>query len=625
MGLDKICALLTLREIKTDCMIDTYLKLLDLLDKREIRNALLLFAMMLIMALLETTGVVSIMPFIAVVANPDIIESNRILKTIYHLMGFSNTQNFLLFIGCGVFGLVVSSLSFKALTQWAIARYTHMRGYTLSRRLLQGALNQPYTWFLNRHSADLGKSILSEVTHVVSGVFLPALQLVAQTIVTVSLVTLVVVVEPTVAITAVTVLGGGYILIYVLLRRYLTHLGVDRLKANRERFQVAQEALGGIKDVKVLNLEGGYLRSFSKAAARFAKRQATNQIIGALPTYFLQGIAFGGILAILLIFLETKKGDLAGVLPVIALYAFAGMRLLPAMQQVYNAMTKLRFSKPALDALHKEIAEVGSQQLINIENQALPTGPITLNNRIELNDICYTYPKAEKPALQNLSITIKANTTVAFIGSTGAGKTTAVDLILGLLEPQQGELLVDGRPVTRKNTRAWQRNIGYVSQHIFLSDDTIAANIAFGKTEREIDMALVERASKIAELHDFVINELPQGYQTTVGERGVRLSGGQRQRIGIARALYHDPDMLILDEATSALDNLTEKAIMRSVHNIGARKTIILIAHRLSTVERCDWIYLMENGHVRAMGKYQELLATDNVFQEMVRAADAVN
>lgn len=605
-------------------MIDTYLKIRDLLDKRERRNAILLFALMLVVALMEVMGVASIMPFIAVVADPTIIRSNKILSTIYDVLGFTSTQNFLLFVGSSVFLIVVCSLAFKALNQWAIARFTHMRGYTLSRRLLQGSLEQPYTWFLNRHSADLGKSILSEVQQVVSGALLPALQLVAQSVVMVFLVALVVAVSPFVAITAVAVLGGAYAFIYTLLRRYLTRIGFDRVEANRERFQVAQEALGGIKDVKVLNLEDGYIRSFSKPAARFAKRQASNQIIGALPQFLLQGIAFGGILAILLVLLTYRNEDLKAVLPLMALYAFAGTRLLPAMQQVYNALTKLRFGKPAVEVLHKDLEEVGMSCLtLKRKKHDSKPSPIKLRESLELSNIEYTYPKAQKPALQNLTIAIEANTTVAFVGSTGAGKTTAVDLILGLLEPQHGDIRIDGRRITREMLRAWQRSIGYVSQHIFLSDDTVAANIAFGKSEREIDMDAVERASIVAELHDFVMNELPQGYQTTVGERGVRLSGGQRQRVGIARALYHDPDILILDEATSALDNLTEKAIMESVHNIGSRKTIILIAHRLTTVRECDQIYLLENGKNAAQGTYDELLAQNAKFRDMVRAKSA--
>lgn len=605
-------------------MISTYRKIYDLLDRRERRNAMVIFIMMLVTGLLETTGVASIMPFISVVTNPDVIQTNRLMAAAYSTFGITDDQSFLLILGTGVFILVISSLAFKALTLWAIARFTHMRGYTLSCRLLRVYLNQPYPWFLNQHSADLGKSVLSEVNQVVGGSIMPALQFLAQSIISLFLITLVIAVAPIVAITTIVVLGGAYMTIYSLVRRYLSRIGADRVLSNSQRFQVAQEALGGIKDVKVLGLEDGYIHVFSKPAARFARRQTSNYIIGALPHYFLQGIAFGGILAILLILLAAREGDITKVLPLMAFYAFAGARLLPAMQNVYSALTKIRFGKVALDALHNDLNDTRENDFKMekiVKNTSLD--PIRLENRLELHDVSYTYPEAKMPALNNLTLTIKARTTVALVGSTGAGKTTAVDLILGLLEPQMGELRVDEKRISRKDVRAWQCNVGYVPQHIFLSDDTVAANIAFGQAENEIDMDAVVRASKIAELHHFVSEALPEGYQTKVGERGVRISGGQRQRIGIARALYHDPDVLILDEATSALDNVTEKAVMESVHNIGHRKTIILIAHRLTTVKNCDEIHMMENGRIRASGNYQVLLRDDHRFQEMVNSTSS--
>lgn len=605
-------------------MLSTYRKIYDLLDRRERRNAILLFIMMLVTGLLEATGVASIMPFIAVVSNPGVIQTNRLMAAVYSSFGISDEQSFLLFLGTGVFILVVSSLALKALTLWAIARFTHMRGYTLSCRLLKVYLNHPYPWFLNQHSADLGKSVLSEVNQVVGASIMPALQFLAQSIVALFLITLVVAVAPVVALTTIVVLGGAYLMIYSSLRRYLSRIGADRVLSNSQRFQVAQEALGGIKDVKVLGLEDGYIHVFSKPAARFARRQASNHIIGALPHYLLQGIAFGGILSILLILLAARGGDITKVLPLMAFYTFAGLRLLPAMQSVYSTLTKIRFGKVALDALHNDLNDTCEKDLKTEEtvNNTSPD-PIRLENRLELHDVSYTYPEAKTPALNKLTLTIKARTTVALVGSTGAGKTTAVDLILGLLEPQMGELRVDDKRISHQDVRAWQCNVGYVPQHIFLSDDTVAANIAFGQAENEIDMDAVVRAAKIAELHHFVSEALPEGYQTKVGERGVRISGGQRQRIGIARALYHDPDVLILDEATSALDNVTEKAVMESVHNLGHRKTIILIAHRLTTVENCDEIHMMEHGRIRASGSYQVLLRDDRRFQEMVNSTSS--
>lgn len=593
-------------------------KILDLLDARERRNAVLLFGMVLIMGLLETVGVASVMPFMSVVANPEVIENNDYLSYVYIAMGFTSIDDFLIFLGGAVFILVVGSLAFKALTIWAMARFIHMRNYTLSSRLLRGYLGRPYSFFLNRHSADLGKTVLSEVSLVINAALMPAMHLVAHGIVAIFLVVLIVVVNPAVAAFSVVLLGGTYSLIYISLRKYISRLGVKRVKANQERFQITQEALGGIKDVKVLGLESGYIGAFAGPARRFARAESTNQIITQLPQFALQGLVLGGMIVLLLVLLAKEGGEIANVLPIIALYAFAGLRLMPALQKIYSAFTKLRYGQHALEALHLDLMETEQIVVSSIGRFHTSTQEILpLKKRIVLESIYYTYPKAKQPALNNLSLIIPSYTTVGLVGSTGAGKTTTVDLILGLLEPQQGHLKIDDESVSGDDLRAWQRNIGYVPQSIFLTDDTVAANIAFGETPKRIDLAAVERAARIAELHDFILNELPHGYETMVGERGIRLSGGQRQRIGIARALYHDPEVLVLDEATSALDNLTETAVMDAVHNLGNRKTIILIAHRLSTVRECDQIYMLDQGELQAQGTYSELVDANQTFRDM--------
>lgn len=603
-------------------MGETFSRIRDLLDAEERRKALLLLAMMLVMGVLETVSVGSIMPFISVLTNPGIVETNVYLSRVFEGLGFRDTDAFLIFLGIIVFVLVVGSLGFKALTHWAIARYTHMRSYTLSSRLLRGYLNRPYSFFLNRHSADLGKTVLSEVQQVIRQALLPAMQLVANVIVAGFLITLVVVVDPMVAITAVVVLGGAYAIIYLTLRHYIGRIGAQRVAANRARFQVAQEALGGIKDVKVRGLEDGYMHSFGKPASRFARVQAANQIIGEVPQFALQALMFGGMLLLLVGLMITRDGSLENVLPVVALYAVAGSRLMPALQRIYRALATLRFGRPALESLHRDLVETeqaGRPVQAKIDGES--PQPIPLREELQLERIHYTYPGADRPALEDLTVVVPARLTVGLVGGTGAGKTTAVDIILGLLEPQRGRLLVDGRAVEGGDLAAWQRSIGYVPQSIFLTDDTVAANIAFGAKRSELNHEAVVRAARIAELHEFVISEMPDGYDTLVGERGVRLSGGQRQRIGIARALYDDPDVLVLDEATSALDNLTEKAVMDAVHNLGHRKTIIIIAHRLSTVRECDRIFMLSQGRLVAQGRYDELLETNDMFRAMAMPA----
>jgi len=319
---------------------------------------------------------------------------------------------------------------------------------------------------------------------------------------------------------------------------------------------------------------------------------------------------------LIVLYLMLQGASFADALPVISLYAFAGYRLVPASQQIYSALSQLRIMEPAINALCSEVSALK----ITLAMDA-PNSPIILNQSITLNNIHYTYPSADRPALDGINITIPAHKVIGLVGSTGCGKTTTVDLVLGLLESQQGTLCVDGQVINSANIREWQKAIGYVPQQIYLSDDTVASNIAFGIDEDDINQDAVNRAAKIANLHDFVMNDLPNGYQTKVGERGVRLSGGQRQRIGIARALYHNPQVLILDEATSALDNLTELAVMEAINKLRHNITIILIAHRLSTVRECDQIYLMEKGKVIGQGGYDQLRASNKVFEEMTKVS----
>ncbi len=439
------------------------------------------------------------------------------------------------------------------------------------------------------------------------------MRILAQSVVVLFLVGLLIVVNPMVAFSAAALLGGAYVVIFFLVRRLLLRLGKLRLAASQKRFQIAQEVMGGIKEVKILGLEKTYLSRFQAPSQQVATYMARIQIVGEMPRHLLEAIAFGGMIVLIVILMLQNGGGLAGILPTLGVFAFAGLRMFPAVQQIYYSLTQLRSSAPALDRIHQDIQE---------STAALPpsregSDVLLLQKTLQLDAVEYAYPKTTHPVLRGLSLTIPARTTVGIVGGTGAGKTTAVDIMLGLLVPQAGELQVDGVPIGPDNLRAWQNSIGYVPQQIFLVDDSVAANIALGIPPEELDMAAVERAARMANLHDFVVNELPDGYETFVGERGVRLSGGQRQRIGIARALYHDPDVLILDEATSALDNLTERAVMEAVHNLGHEKTIIMIAHRLSTVRACDTIFLMEKGRLVAQGTYDQLLEENDTFRRM--------
>ena len=574
--------------------MQTFKKILYFLTPHQRKYAGLLIIMTLIMALLDMIGVASILPFIAFLTNPELIETNIILNKMFkisNILGVNNSQDFLFALGILVFFLLIISLTFKALTSYAQLRFVKTCQYSISKRLVEGYLNQTYSWFLSRHSADLGKTILSEVDQVVGSGLNPLIELIAKGMVTIALVTLLIIADPKLAIVVGFTLGGAYGIIYKLTRNYLNRMGSERVKNNNLRFVSISEAFGAVKEIKVGGLEKIYINRFSVPSKIFAQMQASAAVISSLPRYFLEAIAFGGVLLIIL-YLMDQTGDFTNVLPIISLYVFAGYRLMPALQQIYVSFTQLTFAGPSIEKLYDDIKNI--KPLYSNHNQAI----LSLYKTIALKNVHYSYPNSSRTALKNINLSIPVKTTVGLVGPTGCGKTTTVDIILGLLEPQKGTLEIDGRVITKQNSRAWQRSIGYVPQHIYLADDTVEANIAFGVDTKDINQKAILKASKIANLHDFVMDELPKQYQTTIGERGVRLSGGQRQRIGIARALYHNPQVLILDEATSALDNQTEQAVMDAVNSLGKNITIILIAHRLNTVKNCDIIFKLKNGQL---------------------------
>lgn len=584
--------------------------LYDLLSNNERKQALVLLIMILIMALFDMIGIASIMPFIAILTNPTLIETNEVLSYFYNLGKFNNYNEFYITSGLLVIGLLCLSLAFKALTIYTQLRFALMREYSIGKKLIEGYLNQPYSWFLNRHSANLGKNILSEVGNVISGGMMPMMTLIAQSSVALSIFALLLIIDPKLSIVVAFVLGVSYTLIYKFVRSFLDRIGKERLIANKDRFNSVSEAFGAVKEVKVSGLEKVYLKRFSDPAKIYASNQATAQVITQIPRFALEAIAFGGLLSVI-IFLISKSQNFTSILPILSLFAFAGYRLLPAFQQIYASLTQIKFAEAPLKTLHADFMNLKINKFKNSKKV------FSFTKDIKLENISFAYPKANTFALNQINLILKQKKTIGFVGTTGSGKTTIVDIILGLLDPSSGSLKVDNNIVNNSNKRLWQSIIGYVPQSIYLIDDTIEANIAFGVKENLINSNKVKKVSKIANLHNFIIDELPNGYQTKVGDKGIRLSGGQKQRIGIARALYNNPKVLIFDEATSALDNITEGKVMEAVYRLSKEMTIIIIAHRLTSIKKCDAIFHIQNGSVRSSGTYDELLKSDTKFKKM--------
>jgi ABC-type multidrug transport system fused ATPase/permease subunit len=596
-------------------------KILELLTPRERRTGLVVLAMVFIMALIETAGVASVMPFLAVLGNPEVVQTNEHLAALHEFLGAPDPRAFLIALGVGSFAIVVVGSVVKLATLYALHRWANMRRHSVSHRLLAGYLRQPYEFFLDRHTADLSKTILSEVDELTEQVFRPGIQLIAYSTTAFALVLLLLVIDPVLATAVLLVVGGTYATIYVGVRGLLERIGTDRADANRERFTAASEVLGGIKDIKVLGRESAYLSRFREPSFRASKHKATTAVLSLVPKYVIEAVGFGGILVLAIALLATR-GDLAGTMPVLGVYAFAGFRLLPSAQQVFAALAKLRFGKAAVEVVHADLrqrAATAGRGFDLVASRDPDPERVSIKVGIGLRDVSYTYPGATEPALKRVNLFIPRHDSLGVVGPTGAGKTTFVDIVLGLLPPSRGNLLVDDRVIEDADTRRWQASIGYVPQHIYLADASVTENIALGVAQGDVDQSQIEEAARAAQIHEFVLS-LKDGYGTKVGERGVRLSGGQRQRIGIARALYHDPELLVLDEATSALDAHTEDLVMDAIKALQGQKTMIVIAHRLRTVAGCDRILMIEDGQVRGIGAYDELgHANDGLQRPAVR------
>jgi len=576
-----------------------------------------LMAMITVMALLDTIGVAAIMPFISVLVNPELVETNGVLRAgflWFNKFGINTVQQYFFVLGVLVFALLMASILFRALTTYVQIRFGQFLEYTIGKRLLRNYLGQPYVWFLNRHGADLGKTVISEVHVIIVHGVMPLITILAQGAVAIGILSLLILADFALALTIGAVLALTYGVTYFIVGGLLTNIGNARFQANEQKFRILTEAFNAVKEVKIFNLETIYVQRFDHHANALATHQGLAEIIGLMPRFVLEIMIFGGMMTVVL-YLMMQKGSFISALPTVSLYAFAGYRLMPALQQIYSSFSQLRYSAPSIDAVDADLRQSKPSQPRTIRMQSEQV--ISFNKELVLDDVHFCYPEARKPSVKGVDLKIPFKSSVGFVGPTGSGKTTLVDIIIGLLCPQQGVLKIDGQVVDEGNIVAWQRSIGYVPQHIYLTDTTVASNIAFGVDENDIDYHAVERAARVASLHEFVISEMPEKYQTVIGERGVRLSGGQRQRIGIARALYHNPDVLILDEATSALDNATEHAVMDAVHNLRHEITTIQISHRLSTVSACDIIFLMNNGKLAAQGSFEDLAKNHTNFSDM--------
>ena len=554
------------------------------------------FSLALAQAVFQVIGATSIFPFLAIAADPDRIRRSHFgLRFLALLPPMSNWE---LLITTGIIAIVgvLFSNAINLLSEYARTRYAGNFAHWLRVRLLRRMASQPYTYFLQRNSGELLKKVFTDVVNYTNGVLLPLLDTVARAFTSLLLLATLFLVQPVIALSAAIGLGGFYLITFRLLARKRREVD-ENLRTHATGFYLeAHQMLGGIKPVKVHRAEEHFLGRFAGHSAILAKMGARVAILNS-ARYLVEPLAFAG-LVVAVLMLAARGRDFSDILPNLGVMALAGYRLLPSLQLLYSQLTQVSSMRHAVDEVYDEFVEAETDGSVSpaMSSDALARArPHRWNDSITLREISFRYPGASRPVLDEFSLIIAKNTSLGVIGPTGSGKSTFVDLLLGLYQPTAGEILIDDEPLTPALVPAWQASIGYVPQDIFLIDDTIARNIAFGLPENEIDPQQLREACATAQILDFIETELPDGFDTIVGERGIRLSGGQRQRIGLSRALYHRPSLLILDEATSALDVATEARLLEALRSLAGKLTMVVAAHRLSTIAGCDKVVDLSN------------------------------
>ena len=578
----------------------------NLFDRRGRLLLLALVGVMLAAALIEALAVAAVLPFLSGLSDP------ATFRVPFQTGGDVSAQQETVLVLAVVFSLaVVLAIGLKAVADYAAVAFSSTQTARWSRNLLLGHLNRDYDWFLGQNSGNLGYGLLGRVQEVVNGSLLPALRLMVAASAALFICIVLLHKLPPSMFLIVFGLLLVYSAVFILLRRRLVANGKEKESVGALRFRLTSEVLGGIKEIKLHGLEAGYDDRVRGPFERYAFLQAQKHLYSILPRYVLEALGFVTVCIFVLVVGADAKG-LQGVVPLLGLFGFAAFRLLPAVQQIYFNAVSLPIGLTALETLHHDLTT---------SDCSLPSvaRPLGLHQAMEIRDARYVYPGSDRAAINGIDVRLEAGSMVALVGRSGSGKSTIADFTLGLLTPASGSIRVDGVLLDEQTRRSWQAGCSYVAQQVYLLDDTIAANIAFGLPAPLRDMGKVVQAAKAAALHDFIVGGLPAGYDTEVGERGVRLSGGQRQRIGIARALYRDSSYIVLDEATNALDSHTESEVLAALEAIRGSRTILVIAHRLSTIAECDRVLLIDEGRIIADGRYQDLMRSHTQFREFAQ------
>jgi ABC-type multidrug transport system fused ATPase/permease subunit len=585
---------------------------LSIFTPKEKKKLIWVLILSFFVAILELIGIASMMPFFSIVSNPNLIETNKYLSWGFNYFNFPNAKSYMLCLGVLVIFMIISSNCIKGYSAYINNRFIGDIRQSLQSRLITNYIFQPYRFFLEKNSSELSKIIWSDVEFVISYIFTPFIQIVSNSVLLLSIIFFIAIVQIKTALALLVVIIVLLILFVLFVKKRTKNAAHERGEAAKQSFVVLNEIFGGVKDIKVYNKEISFIEKFKSHSKSYGSLWAKSATISQAPKFILETIAFAILVSMTLVILFTYN-DIQYVLPILGLYTFAAYKAIPAVQVIFQGIASFKQGWPSLKQIHNDLMlAIDPQNLIIYSQQTL-----LFKKAITIDCVSFSYNKNSATVLNAIKTQIVKNSTVGIVGGTGAGKTTLVDLLLGLHKPSSGKLLIDDVQIDDNNLFKWKNIIGYVPQNIFLRDASIAENIAFGEDWSTLDIEQVKRVAKIASLDDFIVNDLDEQYHTVVGERGVRLSGGQRQRLGIARALYRNPEILILDEATSALDNLTESYIIKALEMLTGKCTVIIVAHRFSTIKKCDKILVFKDGQIVDEGTYEALQSFSSEFKKL--------
>jgi ATP-binding cassette, subfamily B, bacterial PglK len=589
------------------------------------------------MSFLHAISVASMFPFIDMIMNPGVIHSNKWLFFFFSFFNFSSTSSFTIFSGALVFFSILLSNSLSLLLVYGKTKFTNRNNYLLSGRLLKKYMSKDYLYFLNKNTSELSKNILTEANEFTGSFLMPLLMIITNLFMITFIISTLLIVDFKNTIFIMIFAASVLLVFKMLFGRKITEKGSERRGINKRRHKLISESLSGIKTIKAFNIEEYFINQYSKSSRKLSKINVYVRMLETFPKKIIEVILFGGIV-VFLISLILSERNIQEIIPLVGFFVFAIYKLMPVINSLFKEISDVYYHIPILDRIYEDLIEekeeekaITKQNNVGVNDGSLGVklregsreerqDIIEFKSEIRIEGISFTYPKSERLILNDLSLEIQKNKIVSFVGATGSGKTTLIDIILGLLKPQSGSIVVDGVYLDESNISSWQKHIGYVPQDVYITDDTIEKNVAFGIPDNEINKEKVRNVLKMVSLYEFIENELPDKFETKIGERGIRFSGGQKQRIGLARALYRDPSVLILDEATSALDNKTESDIVDTIKSLSKEMTIIMIAHRLTTVKESDVIYFLSNGCISGCGTYDELLENNAEFRELSKS-----